>query len=125
MDVRREAMIISRPDAHARRARSLEQRIPRTPQGLPSMESDAMTAPEAAGDVRAIAQPVSAPLTRAAIFMIVTVKPGLDHRATVRSFCGDLPGLFRAVEFRDIEGSLSCVMGIGSEVWDRLFGSPR
>jgi putative iron-dependent peroxidase len=89
------------------------------------MESDAMTAPEAAGDVRAIAQPVSAPLTRAAIFMIVTVKPGPDHRATVRSFCGDLPGLFRAVEFRDIEGSLSCVMGVGSEAWDRLFGSPR
>ena len=84
-----------------------------------------MTAPEAAGDVRAIAQPVSAPLTRAAIFMIVTVKPGPDHRATVRSFCGDLPGLFRAVEFRDIEGSLSCVMGVGSEAWDRLFGSPR
>ena len=48
-----------------------------------------MTAPEAAGDVRAIAKPVSAPLTRAAIFMIVTVKPGPDHRATVRSFCGD------------------------------------
>jgi putative iron-dependent peroxidase len=89
------------------------------------MESDAMTAPEAAGDVRAIAQPVSAPLTRAAIFMIVTVKPGPDHRATVRSFCGDLPGLFRAVEFRDIEGSLSCVMGVGSEAWDRLFGPPR
>jgi putative iron-dependent peroxidase len=88
-------------------------------------EADAMTAPEAGGDVRAIAQPVSAPLTRAAIFMIVTVKPGPDHRATVRSFCGDLPGLFRAVEFRDIEGSLSCVMGIGSDAWDRLFGSPR
>ena len=32
-----------------------------------------MTAPEAAGDMRAIAQPVSAPLTRAAIFMIVFV----------------------------------------------------
>jgi putative iron-dependent peroxidase len=89
------------------------------------MESDAMTAPEAAGDVRAVAQPVSAPLTRAAIFMIVTVKPGPDHRATVRSLCGDLPGLFRAVEFRDIEASLSCVMAVGSEAWDRLFGPPR
>ena len=43
----------------------------------------------------------------------------------MRSFCGDLPGLFRAVGFRDIEGSLSCVMGFGSEAWDRLFGSPR
>src|SRR6476469_10872805 len=89
------------------------------------MESDTMTASEAEGVVRAVAQPVSAPLTRAAIFMIVTVKPGPDHRATVRSFCGDLPGLFRAVEFRNLEAGLSCVMGIGSDAWDRLFGVPR
>jgi putative iron-dependent peroxidase len=33
--------------------------------------------------------------------------------------------LFRAVEFRDLEAGLSCVMGIGSEAWDRLFGDPR
>jgi putative iron-dependent peroxidase len=31
----------------------------------------------------------------------------------------------RAVEFRDIEAGLSCVMGIGSPAWDRLFGAPR
>ena len=99
--------------------------IPRTPQGMPSMESDAMTAPEAAGHLRAVAQPVSAPLTRNAIFLIVTIKPGAEHRATVRSLCGDLPGLFRAVDFRDIEAGLSCVMGVGSEAWDRLFGPPR
>jgi porphyrinogen peroxidase len=29
------------------------------------------------------------------------------------------------VEFRDLEAGLSCVIGFGSEVWDRLFGSPR
>jgi len=29
------------------------------------------------------------------------------------------------VEFRDIEASLTCVMGFGSDAWDRLFGSPR
>jgi putative iron-dependent peroxidase len=29
------------------------------------------------------------------------------------------------VEFRNIEGSLSCVLGFGSEAWDRLFGAPR
>ena len=37
----------------------------------------------------------------------------------------DLSALLRAVEFRDLEAGLSCVMGIGSEAWDRLFGSPR
>jgi porphyrinogen peroxidase len=29
------------------------------------------------------------------------------------------------VEFRNLEAGLSCVMGIGSEAWDRLFGPPR
>ncbi len=73
----------------------------------------------------AVAQPVSAPLSRAAIFLIVTINPGPDNRAAVRAFCGDLPGLIRAVEFRDLEAGLSCVMGIGSDAWDRVFGDPR
>jgi putative iron-dependent peroxidase len=84
-----------------------------------------MTAPKAGVEPGAVPQPVSAPLTRAAIFLVATIKPGPDNRAAVRSFCGDLPGLFRAVDFRDLEAHLSCVMGIGSEAWDRLFGSPR
>jgi putative iron-dependent peroxidase len=89
------------------------------------MECDSMTAPEAAGSVRAVPQPVAAPLTRAAIFLVVTVNPGSDNRASLRSFCGDLPALLRAVEFRDLEAGLSCVMGFGSDVWTRLFGEPR
>ncbi len=84
-----------------------------------------MTAPEAAGSVRAVPQPVAAPLTRAAIFLVVTVNPGSDNRASLRSFCGDLPALLRAVEFRDLEAGLSCVMGFGSDAWTRLFGEPR
>src|SRR5271170_3397608 len=72
-----------------------------------------------------VAQPVSAPLTRAAIFLVVTINKGEDEAATVRSFCVDFAGLVRAVEFRDLEAGLSCVMGIGSEAWDRLFGDPR
>jgi putative iron-dependent peroxidase len=70
-------------------------------------------------------QPVVAPLTRAAIFLVVTVNPGDDHRQGVRAFCGDFPGLVRAVAFRDLEGYLSCVLGFGSTAWDRLFGRPR
>jgi putative iron-dependent peroxidase len=72
-----------------------------------------------------IAQPVAAPLTRTAIFLVVTLNPGLDNRAAVRSLCGDLAALVRAVEFRDLEGGLSCVMAFGSEAWDRLVGPPR
>jgi putative iron-dependent peroxidase len=85
-----------------------------------------MSAAEATGGgVRVVAQAVAAPLTRAAIFLVLTVNPGTDHRATIRSFCGDLAALLRAVDFRDIEAGLSCVMGIGSDAWDRLFGPPR
>jgi porphyrinogen peroxidase len=70
-------------------------------------------------------QLVTGALTRAAIFLVVTVNPGAASRSAVRSFCGDLPGLVRAVGFRDIEANLSCVMGIGSEAWDALFGQPK
>jgi putative iron-dependent peroxidase len=75
--------------------------------------------------ISAVAQLVAAPLTRAAIFLVVTVKPGPEHRATVRSFPGELAALLRAVDFRDLEAGLSCVMGFGSDAWDLLFGQPR
>jgi putative iron-dependent peroxidase len=72
-----------------------------------------------------VPQAVSAPLSRAAVFLVVTINPGSDNRAAVRSFCAGLAALIRAVEFRDLEAGLSCVMGIGSAAWDRLFGDPR
>src|SRR6202795_4086700 len=89
------------------------------------MKPDPTNTHEVAGRSPALAQAVDAPLTRAAIFLVVTLNPGLENRSTLRSFCGDLAALLRAVEFRDLEGQLSCVMGFGSEAWDRLFGSPR
>ena len=79
----------------------------------------------AAGAERVVAQPMVAPLTRAAIFLVATLKPGVEARSAVRSLCADLSGIFRAVEHRNREAGLSCVMGIGSEAWDRLFGAPR
>src|SRR5579863_774083 len=84
-----------------------------------------MSAPEAVHGLQVVAQPVAAPLTRAAMFLVVTVNPGFDNRAILRSFCGGLAALVRAVEFRDLEGGLSCVIGFGSDAWDRLFGQPR
>src|SRR5580704_18632799 len=83
-----------------------------------------MSAPEAVNGLRVVAQPVAAPLTRAAIFLVATVNPGFGNRAVLRSFCADLAALVRAVEFRDLEAGLSCVVGIGSDAWDRLFGDP-
>lgn len=89
------------------------------------METDPKSPRNTAEDLWNIAQPVAAPLTSAAIFLVVTLNPGAEPCATVRSFCPDLPTLFRAVDFRKLEGALSCVMGFGSEAWDRLFGPPR
>jgi porphyrinogen peroxidase len=88
------------------------------------MESGSNSAPEVASSANAVAQAVVAPLTRAAIFLVVTINSDPESRTAIRSFCGDLAGLVRAVEFRDIEGGLSCVMGIGFDAWRRLFGDP-
>ena len=84
-----------------------------------------MIAPGAQSGLPPLPQAVVQALTRAAIFLVATVNSGGASRGAVRSFCGDLPALLRAVGFRDIEGNLSCVMGIGSDAWDRLFGQPR
>ena len=73
----------------------------------------------------AIPQPVVAQLTRAAIFLVVTIKSEPEFDAVVRALCSDLAALLRAVGFRDLEGRLSCVMGIGSDAWDRFFGTPK
>jgi putative iron-dependent peroxidase len=64
-------------------------------------------------------------LTRAAIVLVVTVNSGPECNAAVRTLCGDLAMLLRAVGFRDLEGRLSCVMAFGSDAWDRLFGMPK
>jgi porphyrinogen peroxidase len=89
------------------------------------METRPTSTPEAAVRSPALAQAVAAPLTRAAIFLVAKLNPGSENRAILRSFCGNLAALVRAVEFRDLEGGLSCVIGFGSDAWDRLFGQPR
>ncbi|UXX91876.1 Dyp-type peroxidase [Streptomyces sp. AD2-2] len=68
-------------------------------------------------------QAVLETLTPSATFLVVTVEPGGED--AVRQLLEDLAGLTRSVGFRAPDGRLSCVTGIGSEVWDRLFGGPR
>jgi putative iron-dependent peroxidase len=84
-----------------------------------------MTMQETPQRLAAVPQAVSAPLSRTAIFLVVTIRPGVANRAALRALCADLSGLVRSVGFRDIEAGLSCVMGIGSGAWDSLFGQPR
>jgi len=73
----------------------------------------------------AVSQAVTAPLSRAAIFLVMTIKPGEQGRAALRGICADLSGLVRTVGFRDVEAGLSCVMGIGSDAWDQFMDAPR
>ena len=87
------------------------------------MASDSQTAQASAA--LTLPQLVSSPLTKVAVFLVVTINPGDDHRATVLSLCADLSALLRGVGFRNLDGALSCIMGIGSGAWDRLFGLPR
>jgi putative iron-dependent peroxidase len=68
-------------------------------------------------------QAVLSPLTEAAIFLVLTVDRGCEE--PTRRFLADLSGLKRSVGFRIPEGELTCVVGLGSEVWDRLFSPPR
>jgi putative iron-dependent peroxidase len=71
------------------------------------------------------AQPATGLLTSSAIFLVVVVKDGDAAEGAVRGICGDLAGLVRAVGFREPSADLSCVLGIGSDLWDRLSASRR
>jgi putative iron-dependent peroxidase len=68
-------------------------------------------------------QPVTAPLTPAAIFLVVTIDEGGEP--DVHDALADISGLVRAVGFRDSDKLLSVITSIGSDAWDRLFSGPR
>ncbi|MFJ6508089.1 Dyp-type peroxidase [Streptomyces sp. NPDC091879] len=60
---------------------------------------------------------------KATVFLVLTVTPG--HEDTVRDLLEDVSGLRRSVGFRAPGDRLACIVGIGSDVWDRLFDGPR
>jgi len=66
---------------------------------------------------------VLTPLTAAAVFLVLTV--GHGGETAVRDLLADLAALQRSVGFRIPEARLTCVAGIGSQAWDRLFSGPR
>jgi porphyrinogen peroxidase len=68
-------------------------------------------------------QAVLTGLTEAAIFLVLTAGP--EAEAEIRDLLTDVAGLTRSVGFRIPGGELSCVVGIGSAMWDRLFAGSR
>jgi putative iron-dependent peroxidase len=71
------------------------------------------------------AQSVDAPLSQAAIFLVVTVGTDRVALATVASVLGELDDLVKNVGFRDLSGRLSCIAGIGAGLWNRLSPNRR
>jgi porphyrinogen peroxidase len=68
-------------------------------------------------------QAVLTPITEAAIFLTAVIDEGGEDG--VREVLADVSGLRRSVGFRIPEAELTCVVGVGARVWDRLFGPPR
>ncbi|PYE15534.1 putative iron-dependent peroxidase [Williamsia limnetica] len=68
-------------------------------------------------------QPILSPLTEAAIFLVATVEPGGE--SDTWDFLSGVTGLIRSVASRAPDTRPTCVVGIGSQVWDRLFSGPR
>jgi porphyrinogen peroxidase len=84
----------------------------------------AAPAPPAEPASAAEPQAVIAPLTGAAIFLVVVINPDAASADTARDLCADVSALVRAVGFRDLTGHLTCVTGVGVSAWDRLTGLP-
>ncbi|WP_098960822.1 Dyp-type peroxidase [Pseudonocardia sp. N23] len=68
-------------------------------------------------------QAVLSPLTESAVFLTMTVGDGGEQ--AVRDLLPDLGGLVRSVGFRLPDEGLTCVTGIGADLWDRTFDGPR
>jgi porphyrinogen peroxidase len=69
-------------------------------------------------------QVVVAEPSAAGIFLVLLIAPGREDE--VREALSEVGGIRRSVGFRVPEAQLGCVVGIGSDAWDRLYpGLPR
>jgi porphyrinogen peroxidase len=71
------------------------------------------------------AQSIDAPLSRAAVFLVVTAT---NERSALAKVCSTLDGLddlVKTVGFRDLPARLSCIVGLGRDLWDRLHLNSR
>lgn len=67
-------------------------------------------------------QQVDAPLTRSAVFLVLSVD---DARVDdVRGVIAGIEDVVKTVGFRDLSARLACTVGIGSRIWTALTGHP-
>lgn len=65
-------------------------------------------------------QAIDAGLTRAATFLVFTIQPHETALPTIRRAIASIPSLTKNVSIRAPQANLSCVVGIGSSIWDPL-----
>ncbi|XEU97592.1 hypothetical protein FSHL1_002878 [Fusarium sambucinum] len=70
-------------------------------------------------------QAVDAVLTRCATFLTFNAKPDASNLAIIRATLGSIGDLTKNVAIRDLRSNLTCTVGIGSDVWDRLTHAKR
>lgn len=70
-----------------------------------------------------VEQPVLGPPAGAAVFLVAVIRDGAED--VIRDFLTDVTGIIRGVRFREPETHTTCVVGIGSRAWDRLFADPK
>ncbi|MWC00120.1 Dyp-type peroxidase [Agromyces seonyuensis] len=71
------------------------------------------------------AQQVDAPLSRFAVFLVLGVPDRAEGLDVVREEIAGIDDLVKTVGFRDLNAHLSCVVGIGARLWDRLCPDAR
>lgn len=71
------------------------------------------------------AQSIDAPLSRAAVFLVVKAGSEPAQLARTCSALSGLDDLVKTVGFRDLSSRLSCIVGIGRDLWDRLHFEKR
>lgn len=77
------------------------------------------------GSMTIDAQAIDAPLSRASIFLVVTVEPGDRALAGACAALDGLDDLVKTVSFRAPEARLSCVAAVGIDMWNRLLPAQR
>ncbi|KAI0469461.1 hypothetical protein F4859DRAFT_486737 [Xylaria cf. heliscus] len=70
-------------------------------------------------------QPVDAGLSSSATFLVFSVLPTDSSIRAVRSVVSSVPDIAKNISIRDVNANLTCVVGIGSQIWDRLVRLPR
>jgi putative iron-dependent peroxidase len=59
------------------------------------------------------------------MFIVLAAKSDAASADTIRGWCADIATTARSLIHRYPGAQLRCVVGFGSDAWDRLFGAPR